>query len=171
MACLLTGVNIFIYFILSNVYRIDPKKYATENRERLSKLAFAVSVFMSGILCVIIYSTTHPTIGFSIRLVLAGVGLLFCIIGNYMTNIKPNYFAGFRLPWTLENETNWRKTHHLGGKLWFAGGLVIALVSLFVPEKAAYTVFITLTMVITLIPIVYSFLLYRKEKAIKNKIE
>ncbi|MDQ2752120.1 MAG: SdpI family protein, partial [Bacteroidota bacterium] len=34
-------------------------------------------------------------------------------MGNNFYNIKPNYFAGYRLPWTLESEENWRKTHHL----------------------------------------------------------
>lgn len=164
VAGLLTGINILMYFLLSNIYRIDPKKYAAENKDRLLRLAFAISVFLSGILCVVIYSISNASSGFSLRLTLAGVGLLFCIIGNYMTNIKPNYFAGFRLPWTLENENNWRKTHQLGGKIWFVGGLVIALVSLFVPEKAAYSVFIILTLIITLIPVIYSFLLFKKEK-------
>ena len=169
LAGILTLVNILVYFLLSNIYRIDPKKYAAENKDRLHRLAFAVSIFISGILCVIIYSTTHPAKGFNMRLVFAGVGLLFCIIGNYMSNLKPNYFAGFRLPWTLESESNWRKTHHLGGKLWFVGGLVIAIVSLFVSEKKLYAVFISLTMVITLIPVIYSFIIYREEKRIKSK--
>ena len=64
------------------------------------------------------------------RYVFAGVGLLLCLIGNYMHTIKPNYFAGLRLPWTLNNEDNWRKTHLLAGKLWFVGGLVIAILCL-----------------------------------------
>src|ERR1043165_3905328 len=53
IAALLSGINILIYFLLSNIYRIDPKKYAAENKERLRRLAFAISVFVSAILCVI----------------------------------------------------------------------------------------------------------------------
>ena len=30
-----------------------------------------------------------------------------------------------RTPWTLEDEDNWRKTHHLASKIWFIGGLIM----------------------------------------------
>ena len=42
-------------------------------------------------------------------------GLLFMFIGNLMYSIKPNYFAGIRLPWTLSSDDNWRATHKVGG--------------------------------------------------------
>src|SRR4029450_677673 len=103
--------NAIVYLLLSNIYRIDPKRYAAENKRRLQRIGFAVSVFMSGVLCYIIYNASHGKINFSMRLLLAGIGLLFALIGNYMHTIKPNYFAGFRLPWTLESEDNWRQTH------------------------------------------------------------
>jgi hypothetical protein len=48
---------------------------------------------------------------------IAGVGLMLAVVGNYIYNIKPNYFAGIRLPWTLHNDENWKRTHLLGGKL------------------------------------------------------
>src|SRR5258706_11124886 len=96
MTIVLTLVTAAIYLFLPLVYKIDPKRYAAENKNRLHKIAFVVSVFMTAILCILIYSSTHGNMKFSAKIIFAGVGLLFCFIDNYMHNIKPIYFAGFR---------------------------------------------------------------------------
>jgi uncharacterized membrane protein len=168
MMIILIITNLIIYLILTNIYRIDPKRSAAENKTRLHRLAFGVVVFMSAMLFMILYSSSHGNVRFSMNLVLAAMGLLFAFIGNYMHNIKPNYFAGFRLPWTLENEENWRKTHALGGKLWFGGGLLLGVTCIFLPSKIAMVVFFIVMGVITLIPIVYSYRLYKKQKALTS---
>ena len=153
------------YFLLSNIYKIDPKRYAAENKDRLHRMGFAVGIFMSALCCVIIYSTIKGSIQFGMRYIFAGVGLLFSLIGNYMHNMKPNYFAGFRVPWTLNNEENWRKTHLLGSKLWFAGGLFIAVLCLLLPDTISLIVFFILTMILVIVPVVYSYRLYKNNKA------
>ena len=161
---ILVITNIAVYLILTNIYRIDPKKNAAENKDRLKRLAFGVVVFLSAVLSMIIYSSSKGNISFSSGILLSGMGLLFAFIGNYMHNIKPNYFAGFRLPWTLENEDNWKKTHALAGKLWFAGGLALAFICLFLSAKPAYILFLAVMGVLTIIPVVYSFRLFREQK-------
>jgi uncharacterized membrane protein len=161
---ILTVMSLFIYFLFSKIYRIDPKKYAAENKERLRRIGFAVAVFMSAMNCFIIYSGANGGSRFDIGLVLGGVGLLFAIIGNYMPNMKPNYFAGFRLPWTLENADNWKKTHALAAKIWFAGGLLLAVVCLLAPATIALIIFFTVTLVMIIIPAVFSYRLYKKTK-------
>jgi uncharacterized membrane protein len=155
-------MSLFVYFLLTNIYKIDPKKYAAENKDRLRRIAFAVVIFVTGISTVIIYHAQSGSLKMSMGLILAGVGLLFSFIGNYMPNLKPNYFMGLRLPWTLENEDNWRKTHSLAGKLWFAGGLSLAVICLFLPNKIGLIVFFVVMIVITVIPIVYSYKLYKE---------
>lgn len=161
---ILLAVNLFTYLLLTNIHRIDPKKYAVENRERLSRIAFATSVFLSGVVIVLILSTQYTDFKIGISLILSLLGLLFAIIGNYMPNMKPNYFAGFRVPWTLESPDNWRKTHQLGGRIWFAGGLVLAITSLFLPAKAALVVFFAVISLMIIIPFVYSYRNYKKMK-------
>jgi|ERR1051326_7605605 uncharacterized membrane protein len=165
MSSVMILMNAVVYLILTNIYRIDPKRYAAENKSRLYRIAFAVCVFISAVLCLIIYSSTQGNIKFSTRLILSGVGLLFAFIGNYMHNLKPNYFAGFRLPWTLENEDNWRKTHLLGGKVWFVGGLVIAVICLLLPPEASMVAFFSIMLILVLIPAIYSYRLYKKQKS------
>jgi uncharacterized membrane protein len=164
LTVILIAINIFVYFLLTNIYRLDPKRYAAENKERLRRIAFAVAVFLSAILFAIIYSSiagsTKPLMGF----IFSGLGLLFAIIGNYLPNLKPNYFAGLRLPWTLEDPDNWKKTHAMAGKLWFAGGLLLAIICLFTPPVASIVVFFIVMAIITIIPCVFSYRLFKQGK-------
>ena len=164
MVAVFSAMVIAIYFVLSNIYKIDPKKYAADNKDRLHRMGFAIAVFMAALSCFIIYSTSRGSTEIGIRYVFAGVGLLLCLIGNYMHTIKPNYFAGIRLPWTLNNEDNWRKTHLLAGKLWFVGGLVIAILCFLLPDVVSVILFFILTIVLVLVPVIYSYRLYKKNK-------
>jgi uncharacterized membrane protein len=58
-----------------------------------------------------------------------------------MHSIKLNHFVGFRIPWALENEENWRKTHRLVGKIWLPGGLLVTVLCLLAPVKAGIILF------------------------------
>ncbi len=83
-------------------------------------------------------------------------------MGNFFKTIRPNYFIGIKTPWTLENETVWKETHLLAGKLWFVGGLLIILCSLIFNKSLGSTIFITITIIISVIPIVFSYLRFNK---------
>ena len=97
------------------------------------------------------------------KFVFIAMGLLFALLGNNMYNIKPNYFAGLRLPWTLENEENWRKTHQFAGRLWFFGGIGFAIIAVFMNNKwATYTGAVILGILI-IIPIFYSYSFYKQQ--------
>ncbi|MEO8711656.1 MAG: SdpI family protein, partial [Parafilimonas sp.] len=102
-------------------------------------------------------------VSMTMKFVFIAAGLLFALLGNNMYNMQPNYFAGIRLPWTLESEDNWRKTHHLAGRLWFFGGLLFAIIVLFLNNKwAGYSGAVILAILI-LIPVFYSYKLYRSQ--------
>jgi uncharacterized membrane protein len=169
MIIVLSLMSVGLYFLLANIYKIDPKKYAAENKERLQRMGFALTVFISALACFIIYSTAKGTIEFGMRYIFAGVGLLLSLMGNYMHTIKPNYFAGLRLHWTLNNENNWRKTHLLAGKLWFAGGLLLAVLCLLLPDKISLILFFIIMVVLIIIPVVYSYRLYKSGELVNGE--
>ena len=79
-----------------------------------------------------------------------------------LNSIKPNYFAGFRTPWALENEDNWRATHRLVSKMWFAGGILVTIFALILPSGPATIVMLSLVAVMTIIPFIYSYVYFKK---------
>ena len=158
-------VSVLIYLLLINVHRIDPKKHAAENRDSLLRIAFTIVVFTSLLSLTLVRSSAIAGgIKFNIRFVFVAMGLLWAIIGNYFHNLKPNYFAGLRLPWTLENEDNWRKTHWLAGRLWFGVGLAVGVMWLFIPLIPGIFVTFILLMSTLVIPLLYSYKLYKRDK-------
>lgn len=158
---LLSMVSIGLYFLLNNLHRVDPKRRNAGASSVFNKLAFGMVVFLAA-LSFIIIASAKGTIAVQ-NFLFPLLGLLFAFIGNYMNHIKPNYFAGIRLPWTLSSDENWRRTHAIAGKLWFAGGVLIALVSLVLPVKTMVPVFIAVMVIITLIPVVYSYRLFKQQ--------
>lgn len=162
---IITGITILIYLFLPFIYKIDPKKTAVENKSRLLKISVAIALFLTFISCIVINSANKGNgIHLNIKVIFGSIGLLWCILGNYMYNIKPNYFAGFRIPWTLNNEDNWKYTHRLAGKLWFAGGLIIAITAFLASQTIIIVVFTIIVLIIIITPVIYSYRLYRKAK-------
>ena len=158
---ILVTISIGVYFLFRNLHRFDPKRKNAVSSTTFTKIGFGMVVFIAAINFLILSSVKTGAPNFSLLFPL--VGLLFAFIGYYMNNIKPNYFAGFRLPWTLNSDRNWRKTHHLGSNIWFAGGMLIAIVCLFLPFKIAFIFFFGVVAVMVLIPLVYSYRLFKKE--------
>ena len=100
----------------------------------LTTVAIAVLFFLHGaklsreaVIEGMLHWRMHALVFIFTFLIFPLIGLLFAFLGNYFKTIKPNYFIGIRTPWTLENEEVWKKTHLIGGKLWFVGGLLMAL--------------------------------------------
>ena len=87
-----------------------------------------------------------------------GLGILIMIIGNYLPKCKQNYTVGIKTPWTLNNEEVWNKTHKISGYLWVIGGFIITISSFIGFESIMLVVLI----IIAFVPIVYSYILYKK---------
>jgi uncharacterized membrane protein len=160
---LLVGLPYAVFLTIPN---IDPKQKLQNMGNKLNNLRLILTLFMTALAIFILHSaqlqTINPAFLFSI------VGLLFAFLGNYFKTLKQNYFIGFKTPWTLENEEIWKKTHLLAGKMWFVGGLLMAL-TFILPNPINFYVFLGITAVITIIPIAYSFLEYKKIKNPKRE--
>ncbi len=91
------------------------------------------------------------------------IALMFLVLGNYMPKVQQNSTFGIKIKWTMRNEENWNKTHRFGGKVWFACGFVILLL-LFLPLEAMIWGMIICLLPACIAPMVYSYLLYRKQK-------
>ena len=159
----LAALAMACYLLVRNIHRIDPKRQVRISSATFIKIGLAVVLLLSAISIYILYTATHGNIGLA-RLEYPLLGLFFLYIGNLMHSIKPNYFVGIRIPWTLEDEDNWRATHQFGGKLWFAGGLVILIGTLLLPVRIGMILFMVCTALLVVVPITYSFLFWRRKK-------
>jgi uncharacterized membrane protein len=160
------AVSVFVYVLMSNLKSFDPKKYDEANDTLYSNFAVLTVAFLSALSTIIIYSSTHAdeiNVG---KLILPLVGLSFAGLGWYMPKFKQNYFVGFKLPWTLENETNWNETHKVASRLWIYGGLFQAVVTFFLPMKIGIIAFMLAVAIMVIIPSVFSYRLFKKGNTI-----
>lgn len=88
------------------------------------------------------------------------VGLVMVIIGNWLPKCKQSYTMGIKLPWTLDNEDNWNRTHRFAGPIWVVCGMIIMVSAIF--GGAFLWVMLAAFLVMILAPVVYSYLLFRK---------
>jgi uncharacterized membrane protein len=158
----LSIITIGVYFLMRNLRKIDPKVKNGSPVASFNRLGLSIAIFLVLVNYFFILSAVHSW-EVSKKALFIFLGLLLAVLGNYMYNIKPNFFAGIRLPWTLNDETNWRQTHHLAGKLWFLGGILLALLSWFLPETLLNPVFISTVALLVLIPGIYSYRLYKNK--------
>jgi uncharacterized membrane protein len=89
-------------------------------------------------------------------------GCLFVVVGNYLPKCRQNYTIGIKLPWALEDEDNWNRTHRFAGRLWTVGGL-LTIIAAFIGDAFLF-VFFGLILLMSIIPTIYSYLLYKKTK-------
>jgi len=155
---------VLTYVLMLFIPKIDPKNRIELMGNKYYQIKFILVLFMSVLAFFILHSSQSQTLS-SPNIVLVLIGFLFMALGNYFKVIKQNYFLGIKTPWTLESEEVWKLTHILAGKLWIVGGLLIVIFSLVISEDINFYLFITITAIITIVPIVYS---YRIFKMLKN---
>ena len=86
------------------------------------------------------------------------VGLVLAIVGNYLPKCKQNYTIGIKIPWTLNSEENWNRTHRFAGRLWVVCGLVLMFSGFF----GGFWIFLGVVLLMVLAPFLYSYVLHRK---------
>ena len=106
-----------------------------------------------------------PTAGSSIVNVVAFgfLGLLRVGLGVAMPHIEPNYTFGVRVPWTLADPENWRRTHRFAGPVFVVMGvatLASALLASTAPELTLVVLLVALLGGTALVAL-YSFLFWR----------
>lgn len=148
----LAVMQIFVFFVTVN----DPKKRNIS--DKMFRLILWIIPACSLICCLSCYAVA---LGFEVNIgmvVSFFLGVLFILVGNYMHKIKHNYTVGIKIMWTLSSEENWNRTHRMASWLWMAGGVAFTLCGIL--QWAGVLPVIVAVMVV--VPMVYSFLLYRR---------
>ena len=134
----------------------DPKK-ANHPQKILHLVLWIIPV-----ISVLLFALTYvAAFGKEVRMELVMpllVGLVLTIVGNYLPKCKQNYTIGIKIPWTLNSEENWNKTHRFAGRLWVVCGLALMLTGFF----GGFWVFLPIVLLMVLVPMLYSYFLHRK---------
>lgn len=152
MPLLLLAIELLCVFFAN----ADPKK--KNINEKMIRLILWIIPVISVITCFSCYALAlgiAVDIGMLINILM---GVMFMIMGNYMHKIKQNYSVGIKLPWTLNSEENWNRTHRLASWLFVLGGAAFFVNGFF---KSQW-VLIGFLVCVFLIPAGYSYFLYRK---------
>jgi len=149
-----------IYFLMILQPLIDPRRSNFEIfSDTYYKLRVILSLFIGIVDTIVIYNVLHDIEKMGLLLP-SMVLLLFTLFGNYLGNIRPNYFIGIKCPWTLNSEEVWIRTHKLAGKLWFWSGLAGLAALLMI--KDTKLVLIPVLFVTVIIPVVYAYIIHQK---------
>ncbi len=138
---------------------ISPKGFRTDEFLGVVSLFQLVLVAFECALGVVIllFAAGHE-IDVSLFIVVA-IGVLFLILGNYLGKVRKNFFIGIRTPWTLASDEVWARTHRLAGWLFAAAGLLMIVGGF---TGLPFGVTVGGAVLAGLIPVVYSFLAYRR---------
>ncbi|MDT3427569.1 putative membrane protein [Paenibacillus forsythiae] len=158
------GLGVLMPVLMQITRPLDPKKerYAKfENAYAMIRLVISL-IFDFALAASVLYG-----LGVSLpssRIATVVLGAAFIVIGNYMPQVKDNYFLGVKTPWTLASPEVWRRTHRLAGALWAAAGVVI-IVGSFLPGSWFTVMLIAALLLAVVFPYVYSWADYRRFKA------
>lgn len=159
---IMSAVPLVLFFVLNFLPAIDPKKESFKKHTKAySLMILFVIILISGINLIALCTA----LGFKIKFLIVFslfLGVFFIGMGNYMSQIRPNYFVGIRTPWTLASEYVWRKTHRFGGWIFILIG-IIQLLSIFIGQWGIL-LFLGAVLVGVIVIYVYSYVVFVKNK-------
>jgi uncharacterized membrane protein len=160
---ILPGINVMVAILLYLIPRLDPKRAnIIASMPAYFWIRLALAAFFTYIFAFTLATSFNPDLDVTPFIAIGLLGLFF-VLGFSMPKLKQNHMIGIRLPWTLESEDNWNRTHAFAGKLWVRGslaGIVIALIF------QSASLFIALgTLIVMLIgTVIYSYRIFQDEK-------
>ena len=94
------------------------------------------------------------------------MGILFIVIGNFMTKTRINSNVGVRVRWSRYNETTWRKSNRFGAIAFIIAGVLTILTAFFMKNSfAAVMIAVFYIILASIASVAYAHRVYRKEKA------
>ncbi len=140
--------------------KIDPKKANYEKfKNTWESMQFVLIGFMAYTHFVSLFVILNPEYSIN-SFMLFGLGVLFALMGIYMGKIKHNFFVGIKTPRTIANENVRNKTHKFASWLWILSWLIF-FGQAFI-QKYILISFIVCIIITVIIPIIYSYLVFRK---------
>jgi len=153
------------YFLMLLLPRIDPRRHINLSDIHYTGIRLLLTVFIALLNGFIIQSSLLGGIA-NTSFLFGLLGGVFAGFGWLFRDLKPNYFIGIRTPWTLESEEVWYSTHRFGAKVWMAGGILLAIGSMFFTHSSGYLpLFFGVLLVMVILPVYYSWRYFKNESS------
>lgn len=150
----------FMNVLMFLVPKIDPKRSNIEKFKGFyDKFIIMFNLFMLYIFSLTIAWNLDYKFDMTVA-ILPALAILFYFTGQLIGKAKRNYMIGIRLPWTLDNDIVWDRTHRKGEKVFKIIAIMI-LLGLFFKDYAFLFMFLPLTIGIIYL-VVYSYMEHKK---------
>ena len=135
--------------------------YADPKRSNIGQKAIGIVYWILPVTALMVMGATYAyALGMSVNIGMICcllMGVIFIALGNYLPKARLNYTFGYKLPWTLNSEENWNRTHRLAGWLMVICGFVFIINAFILSKWVLLACFIA-----AVVPIIYSYVLYKK---------
>lgn len=163
---LFLGLIIAFYILLVFLPKLDPLR---KNYQQFAGAYYWLRLMMAGFFAafyIIFLLAASGHLQNIQKKIIPLMALLFVAMGFLMPKIKRNYFVGIKTPWTLHSDEVWAKTHKLAGWCFIVAG-ALCFFTLWAGEWA-FMIFVAIIAVASLLPVMYSYLEYKKLGLFKN---
>ena len=152
--------SLFFFFLPA----LEPRKEGLERSQGLYLWGWIASLQLGAAIELAVVSDALG-LGLPVnRVIIGSIGGSLVLLGNQFGKSRSMYLMGLRTPWTLASEDVWIRTHRLAGKLMVLAGLVVIAAALLpLPPSVLMRLMLGAVVAMALVPIVYSYLLWRRE--------
>jgi len=159
MCLLMPAMMLGLLLLLLALPKMSPGKFKVDSWVRVYNVIMVLVMALEGTLHFVILSATRSNATMSPKFLLCVMFVFFAIMGNFIGQVRQNFWVGVRTPWTIANETVWNVVHRFAGRLWVVVGIAGAILSLFgLPFWFSFG----LLMVAALFPVVHSYFVWRR---------
>ncbi len=157
----LAAVPLFICILFYLIPMIDPRRKNYRYHTKAYHVCLSLTVLL---LIVFNWVSSLIALGYQFdisQIIVFGIGILFVGLGNYMPQIRPNYYFGVRTPWAIENPWVWKKTQRMGGILFMIMGVTLLPFS-FLPDSVLFPILMGMLFGSVALVYLYSYLMFLK---------
>lgn len=91
-------------------------------------------------------------------------GILFIVLGNFMTKAKKNVVAGLRTTWSMYNDNTWRKSNRIGAICLIIAGVLTVVTTVFANGMVSTILLLVYVLLAVIVAVGYSKKVYDQEK-------
>ena len=90
-------------------------------------------------------------------------GIMFIVLGNFMTKAKRNAVVGLRTVWSMHNDNTWRKSNRFGAICIIVTGLLTIITTIYTSGMTGTIFLLIYLLLAVVVAVIYSKKVYNRE--------